>query len=260
MSVRKVFSFIAAASLFLISFPTVGAGSASAMTAAEEMQVQFVDVAKKVGPAVVSISTEATEKVQMRRRAPGNMPGPGQDELFDRFLEEFFGGQMPQQREFKQRGLGTGVIVDPDGYILTNEHVIHGADKVTVTLPDGREFKGEIKGADLRSDLAIVKIEAKALPVAELGDSDQVQIGQWAIAIGNPFGRIMMPSQPRTTLPPAMSCVITSLAMLIGIAKPIPWPVATIAVFTPMTRPSRFSSGPPELPGLMDASVWMKFS
>ena len=155
---------------------------------ARQLESQFVEVAKRVGPAVVSISTEVTERVQIRRHSfGGGAPFSEFDEdLFDRFFSDFF-GQLPE-REFKHRGLGTGVIVDEEGYILTNEHVVHGADKVTVTLSDGRQLEGHIQGTDVRSDLAVIKIEAKNLPAASLGDSDAVQIGQWAIAVGNPFG------------------------------------------------------------------------
>ncbi len=172
--------------------------AAAALSAAEEIQQHFVDVAKRVGPAVVSISTEVTEKVQMRRGGTSPFSQFEGADPFNQFFEDFF-GQMPQ-REFKQKGLGTGVIIDAGGYILTNEHVVHGADKVTVTLPDGREFKGEIKGSDIRTDLAIVKIPAKDLPAAELGDSDAVKIGQWAIAIGNPFGFAVGGNEPTVTV------------------------------------------------------------
>ncbi|MCM8794806.1 MAG: Do family serine endopeptidase [Candidatus Omnitrophica bacterium] len=165
---------------------------------AEQLQSHFIDVARTVGPAVVSISVEATEKVQIRRRSMG-LPPELEEDLFDRFFEDFF-GQMPHQREFKKQGLGTGVIIDPEGYILTNEHVIHGADKVTVTLPDGREFTGQIKGTDIRSDLAVIKIPAKGLPAAKLGDSDKTRIGEWAIAIGNPFGFAVGSSEPTVTV------------------------------------------------------------
>ena len=147
---------------------------------------------------MVSISVEMTERVRFRHPF-GPAPFSEFDEdLFDRFFRDFF-GEMPD-REFKQRGLGTGVLIDEEGYVLTNEHVIHGADKVTVTLPDGREFKGKIQGADLRSDLAIVKIQATNLPYAELGDSDSLQIGQWAIAIGNPFGWAVGGTEPTLTV------------------------------------------------------------
>ncbi len=167
--------------------------------AAEQLQQRFIEVARKVGPAVVSISVESTERAAVQRQRFGGAPPPEFDEdLFERFFRDFY-GEMPD-REFKQKGLGTGVIIDPEGYILTNEHVVHGADKVTVTLPDGREFKGEIKGADPRSDLAVIKIEAKSLPVAELGDSDQLKTGQWAIAVGNPFGWAVGGSEPTLTV------------------------------------------------------------
>ena len=171
-----------------------------APTVAEQLQDQFVRVAKRVGPAVVSISAEATERVRIRRFPFGGSPAPEfEDELFDRFFRDFF-GEMPEFGEFKQRGLGTGVIIDEEGYILTNEHVIHDADKVTVTLPDGRELRGEIKGADPRSDLAVIKVDAKNLPAVDLGDSDQVKIGQWAIAVGNPFGWAVGGSEPTVTV------------------------------------------------------------
>ncbi|MBI3318573.1 MAG: Do family serine endopeptidase [Candidatus Omnitrophica bacterium] len=176
-----------------------GAQTASNLSVAQQMEQQFVDVAEKVGPAVVSISIEATERVRFRRQPFGEGPfSEFEDDLFDRFFRDFF-GDLPE-REFKHRGLGTGVLIDDEGTILTNEHVVHGADKVTVTLPDGREFKGQIKGTDLRSDLAVLKIPAKNLPYVELGDSDQVRIGQWAIAIGNPFGWAVGGAEPTLTV------------------------------------------------------------
>lgn len=161
----------------------------------------IINVANTAGKAVVSISTEHTTKVQGGRRFYFNAPfggSPfGEDEFFRRFFDEFF-GEMPD-REYKQIGLGSGVIIDPEGYILTNEHVIDEADKITVTLPDGREFKGEVKGKDPRSDLAIIKINARNLPVADLGDSDNLKIGQWVVAIGNPFGFAMQNPEPTVT-------------------------------------------------------------
>ncbi len=157
------------------------------LNVAKQLESQFVEVAQRVGPAVVSISAEMTERLRVRRYSFGGSPfSEFDDDVFDHFFRDFF-GEAPEGA-FKQRGLGTGVIIDEEGYILTNEHVIHGADKVIVTLPDGRELPGQIKGTDIRSDLAIIKVDAKNLPAAELGDSDQVKIGQWAIAVGNPFG------------------------------------------------------------------------
>lgn len=161
-----------------------------------------INVAGITGKAVVSISTEHTAKIRGGRRyyfnsPPGAESPFGGDENFRRFFDEFF-GQMPD-REYKQIGLGSGVIIDRAGYILTNEHVIADADKITVTLPDGREFKGEVKGRDSRSDLAVIKINASNLPVAVLGDSDNVKIGQWVVAIGNPFGFALQNPEPTVT-------------------------------------------------------------
>ena len=162
-----------------------------------DIQNAFIKVADAVGPAVVSVYTETTHKIEMRRFHFGG-ESPFQDKFFQDFFKDFF-RDIPE-REYKQRGLGSGVIIDKEGYILTNEHVIRGAEKITVALSDGREFEGIVKGADPRSDLAVVKIEANNLPVAELGDSDLVQIGEWAMAIGNPFGYIMRSPKPTVTV------------------------------------------------------------
>ncbi|MCM8792557.1 MAG: Do family serine endopeptidase [Candidatus Omnitrophica bacterium] len=164
------------------------------------LEEAVINVANKVGKAVVSISTERTERVGTRRFYFGYPfeGSPFDDDFFRRFFEDFFGA-FPE-REYKQMGLGSGVIIDPEGYILTNEHVISEADKITVTLPDGREFKAEIKGKDKRSDLAVIKINASDLPVAKLGDSDDLKIGQWVVAIGNPFGFALQNTEPTVTV------------------------------------------------------------
>ncbi|CAD5930477.1 Putative serine protease HhoA [Planktothrix tepida] len=132
----------------------------------------------RVGPAVVRIDTERT--------VSANIPDPFFD---DPFFRRFFGEGMPQTpQEYQQRGQGSGFIVDSSGIILTNSHVIKGADKVTVTLKDGRQFQGEVRGSDDPSDLAVIKINGNNLPVAPLGNSSEVQVGDWAIALGNPLG------------------------------------------------------------------------
>ena len=132
-----------------------------------------------VGPAVVRIDTERT----VTRRNPDPM-------LEDPFFRRFFGEDgFPQApREEHLRGQGSGFIIDRGGVILTNSHVVNGADKVTVTLKDGRIFEGKVRGADAVTDLAVVKIDGGSLPVAALGNSDQIQVGDWAIAVGNPLG------------------------------------------------------------------------
>lgn len=143
-------------------------------------QGSFVAAAVNVvGPAVVRIDTERTVT---RRSTP--------DPVFeDPLFRQFFGDDtFLAPREERLRGQGSGFIVNQSGVILTNSHVVNGADKVTVTLKDGRVFEGKVKGADEVTDLAVVKIEGKDLPIAVLGDSDQVQVGDWAIAVGNPLG------------------------------------------------------------------------
>lgn len=141
-------------------------------------QENFVAKAvNQVGTAVVRIDTERTVT---RRSNP--------DPMFDDpFFRQFFGEEF-SPREQRLRGQGSGFIIDRSGIILTNAHVIDGADRVTVTLKDGRVLEGKVQGEDTVSDLAVVKVEGGDLPVASLGDSDQVQVGDWAIAVGNPLG------------------------------------------------------------------------
>lgn len=158
------------------------------------------NVAASAGKAVVSISTEYVHRLGQVKRFYFGFPqedSPFGDEFFRRFFEGFPEGG--REREYRQMGLGSGVIIDPEGYILTNEHVVSGAEKITVTLSDGREFKAEIKGKDARADLAIIKINAKDLPVAVLGDSDDLRIGQWVVAIGNPFAFALQNAEPTVT-------------------------------------------------------------
>ena len=145
----------------------------------------FVELADNLKPAVVNISTSQT--VQQRTPVFPGPRGPGND-MFEEFFERFFRG-YPQQPPREKRSLGTGFIISKDGYILTNDHVVKDADVIKVKLSDGREFEGEVRGLDPKLDLALVKIEAgENLPVAELGDSDSLRIGEWVMAIGNPFG------------------------------------------------------------------------
>lgn len=184
----------------LLAGLALGMASAQAETGLP-MEDSVINVANTTGKAVVSISSEHTTKIKGGKKFYFQAPfgsGFGEDDAFRRFFDDFL-GELPD-REFKQRGLGSGVIINPEGYILTNEHVISGADKITVTLPDGRKFSGQIKGQDPRSDLAIIKINARNLPVAGLGDSDTLKIGQWVVAIGNPFGFVMDNPEPTVTV------------------------------------------------------------
>jgi Do/DeqQ family serine protease len=154
---------------------------------ADALQAAFVSVAERVRPAVVHIGT-----LQVARgRRPPMIPGPkGDDPFFKDFFDQFFGRSGPGRREeFQTPGLGSGVIIDKRGYVLTNFHVVRGADAVTVRLADKQEFRGRIIGSDAKTDLAIIKFDPPAdVRVATLGNSDTLRVGEWAIAIGNPFG------------------------------------------------------------------------
>jgi len=147
----------------------------------ENLSQAFRDIVKDVGPAVVYISTEQT--VKSRQRTPEQFREFFGDEFFRRFF-----GDVPQGREYKQRGLGSGFITSKDGYILTNNHVVEAADKIKVTLSDKREFTAKVVGTDPKTDVAVIKIDGENLPTVTLGDSDTVEVGDWAIAIGNPYG------------------------------------------------------------------------
>ena len=167
----------------------------------ETLQNAFIRVAQQSGPSVVSISTEQIEQVRQYFRGHpffGGGGGGGGEDPFNDFFRQFYGGDVPQQ-EFRRFGLGSGVIIDERGFILTNEHVVADAEKITVTLADGREFKGTVKGKDPRTDLAVIKIDAKNLKAASLGDSAGVKTGQWAIALGNPFGLMGVGPSVRAT-------------------------------------------------------------
>jgi serine protease Do len=150
----------------------------------DSRRTAIVAASEQAGPSVVSISV--TQVIQ--RYVP----------LQDPFFEFFFRGGYTQRR-YEVHSMGSGFIVSNDGLVLTNQHVIEGATAITVTLPDGREFQGKAIGADEGSDLAVLKVEGTSLPVAELGDSDNLLIGEWAIAIGNPFGYLLDDPQPSVT-------------------------------------------------------------
>lgn len=144
--------------------------------------LSFSDLAERVKPAVVNISTSKTYKGKGRNNAPFG-GSPFGDDFFDRFF-----GDMPR-REFKQRSLGSGFIISTDGYIFTNNHVVEQADKILVKISDGKEYEAKVIGTDPNTDIALIKIKPdNSLPVAEIGDSEKVRVGEWVIAIGNPFG------------------------------------------------------------------------
>ena len=152
----------------------------------------FTDLVEQVGPSVVNIRT--LEKVR-----PSSAGAGGQDEEMQDLFRRFFGVPMPNaprqgprqnrpEQEAQPRGVGSGFILSADGYIMTNAHVVEGADEVMVTLTDKREFKARIVGADKRTDVAVVKIQATGLPAVKVGDVSRLRVGEWVMAIGSPFG------------------------------------------------------------------------
>lgn len=145
----------------------------------------FVSLAKSVNPSVVTVSTERVYRVRQDRLSPF-FRSP-----FDDFFEDFFGRRQPRQepeeREYRRSGLGSGVIVSTEGYIITNNHVIDNADTIRVTMMDRRVFPATVVGTDPQTDIAILKIEGQNLPAIPLGNSDDLEIGEWVLAIGSPL-------------------------------------------------------------------------
>ena len=162
----------------------------------------FADLVEKYGPAVVNINTQA------RRTPTAQVPGLSEDDPFYEFFRRFMppdqqgtprgrgdrGGQGQERERSGPRsplrpfGLGSGFIVSQDGFIVTNAHVVENAEEITVRLPDRREFKAKVVGADTRSDVAVIKVEGTGLPVVKIGDTSKLRVGEWVIAIGSPFG------------------------------------------------------------------------
>ena len=157
-------------------------GNHVTVTAPPTIPGSFAQLAEKLGPTVVNVKVTKVDKVTFS--TPRSPEGP-----FGDFFERFF-KNMPQFREnHRTLGAGSGVIISSDGYILTNNHVVDGAKEVTVTLADKQEYKAKVVGLDPKTDLAVLKINAKKpLPSAKLGDSDTLKVGEWVVAIGNPFG------------------------------------------------------------------------
>jgi serine protease Do len=145
----------------------------------------FTALVRQVGPAVVNVTTSSTpSRAAALPSMPGQGPGDPLFEFFRRFLPPDEGG-----REFRRQGLGSGFVIDAEGYVLTNAHVVADADEVLVRLADSkRAYKAKVVGTDRHTDIALLKVEARGLPVAPLGDSQQLQPGQWVAAIGSPFG------------------------------------------------------------------------
>ena len=234
-----------------------------APTHAEAPPTTFADLAAKVSPAVVNISsTHVLEGESGVGQMPFDLPeGSPFEEFFKPFLDQQ--PHRPQQQSRKVTSLGSGFIIDASGYVVTNNHVIDDAKDIEVTLTDGSEYPAKLIGADPKTDLALLKVEAEVeLPHVTFGDSDKMRIGDWVMAVGNPFG-----------LGGTVTAGIVSARGrdihegpyddLEGIAKPMPTepPLGeAMAVLIPITSPLMEKAGPPELPWLIAASICRKSS
>jgi serine protease Do len=167
-----------------------------AEAAAKTGMPDFSGLVDAYGPAVVNISAEHVVKrtASPQQRAPFG-PQMSPDDPFYQFFKRFYGNQMPnpdgggaQEQDQSSMSLGSGFIISADGYILTNAHVVSGANVITVKLTDKREFRAKVVGSDKQSDVAVLKIEAKALPTVKIGDASKSKVGQWVVAIGSPYG------------------------------------------------------------------------
>jgi serine protease Do len=170
-------------SLLLLTPFFVQAKTESAVELLDRSAQAFSQVVKEVKPAVVHIRVEGTVDQSTEYQEFFNHP------FFERFFGPQYRYQDPQQRKRRQQGAGSGFIIDTDGHILTNNHVVENADKITVTLSDNSEVEAKLIGTDPKSDVALIKIDVDHdLPVARLGNSETLEVGEWVIAIGNPFG------------------------------------------------------------------------
>jgi len=180
---------------FMIAFGTGITNPSSVMAqdkgleSLKETGVAFRSVARKISPAVVFIKSES----EVKQPAAGGIPFPYDSPSGDDFLQRFFGApyqHRPGKPHGKRRevGQGSGFLISPDGYILTNNHVVGDSDRVSVQLLDGREYRAEIIGTDPGSDLAVIKVDESDLPFLQLGDSEKLEVGDWVLAVGNPFG------------------------------------------------------------------------
>jgi serine protease Do len=177
-------AYLNAAAFAAVCTTLVAVSGPAAAQARMTVLPDFTELYDKQGPAVVSI--DVTQRARRSR-----MPELSEDDPFYEFFRRF--GQIPRprgapEREFEQQSVGSGFIISSDGYLITNAHVVDGADEVSVKLSDKREFKAKVIGADKRTDVALLKIEAKDLPKVTIGDPEKLRVGEWVVAIGKPFG------------------------------------------------------------------------
>lgn len=157
------------------------------LATANQLSQAFKNVVKAIRPSVVSINSIIRREIPDRGpRSNPQVPEEFRQFFGDDFFERFFEHRLPPG-DREQRGLGTGVIISPDGHIVTNNHVVRGATELKVTLFNGRTYTAEVVGADAKTDLAVLKIDAQGLQPAEFADSDAVEVGEWVLAVGNPF-------------------------------------------------------------------------
>jgi serine protease Do len=155
----------------------------SAPAASVQTLPDFAALAKQIGPSVVNVST-----TQIRKTAQGGPVPFDENDPMSQFWQRFFGGRMPRGPQ-RMSGVGSGFIIDRNGTILTNYHVVDGAQKISVTLSDGKNYDAKVLGKDQKTDIAVLKIDAgQDLPAVNFGDSDRLEVGEWVMAIGNPFG------------------------------------------------------------------------
>ncbi|HMO01984.1 MAG TPA: DegQ family serine endoprotease [Oligoflexia bacterium] len=164
----------------------------SAKSTARELSIAFEDVSAKITNSVVNISAVTKTKrakINFKNKSQKEqLPEQFRDFFGDDFFDRFFGLPGIPDGGGPRQGLGTGVIIDESGHIITNNHVIKDADEITVKLSDGRSFKATVVGSDARSDVAVIKIKASNIKPAKLGNSNSLKIGEWVVAVGNPFG------------------------------------------------------------------------
>jgi serine protease Do len=163
------------------SSPLVLKHDAQVVSRGQLEKASYSDIVKRVAPSVVKITSEIKAKRV-------KMNGSENPMLSDPMFRQFFGGRMPEMESPAQTGLGSGVIISADGYIVTNNHVVEGSDQLTVSLEDGRELKAKVVGRDPLTDIAVIKVEAKDLPAVTFADTNKIEVGDRVLAIGNPFG------------------------------------------------------------------------
>ncbi len=187
VSARRII-LAAVVCLSLVYIPE-NASAQAGKAAMKELQDSFRQVSKAIKPAVVNVTAIKRAAVRADPDIEAFFENHPFREFFgDDFMKRFFGDRGGRSFQDRRLGVGSGFIFDPRGYILTNRHVINGADEIQVTLESDKKYKAKLIGADARTDIAIIKIDGKNFPHASLGDSRSLEVGDWVLAVGNPFG------------------------------------------------------------------------